>query len=152
MKRPYGAALGAVLMYFFDPQSGRRRRHEGRDRTLACFRRAGRRAERLGRDVAAEVYGLKQKATHLHEEPKPQPDDATLAHKVETQIFRDRDVPKGQINVNAEEGKVVLRGVVSTPEMIEDLVEKTRKVQGVRDVESLLHLPDTPAPQRYGRR
>ena len=26
------------------------------------------------------------------------------------------------------------------------LVERTRKAQGVRDVESLLHLPGTPAP------
>jgi len=30
--------------------------------------------------------------------------------------------------------------------MLNDLVAKTRKVQGVRDVESLLHLPGTPAP------
>jgi hypothetical protein len=30
--------------------------------------------------------------------------------------------------------------------MIEDLVARTRRIQGVRDVESILHLPGTPAP------
>ena len=29
---------------------------------------------------------------------------------------------------------------------LRDLVERTRKAQGVRDVESLLHLPGAPAP------
>jgi osmotically-inducible protein OsmY len=148
MRRAYAAfaALGAALMFFFDPRNGRRRRAEARDRFLGLLRRGGRRAGRLGRGVAAEAYGVKQKATHLSEEEKPQPDDVTLAHEVETEIFRDADVPKGQINVNAEEGKVVLRGVVDTAEMIDDLIDKTRRVQGVREVESLLHLPDTPAP------
>ena len=57
------------------------------------------------------------------------------------QIFRDAGVPKGQINVNAENGKIVLRGEVDSPELIEDLVKKARKVQGVQEVESLLHTP-----------
>jgi osmotically-inducible protein OsmY len=55
------------------------------------------------------------------------------------------DVPKGQINVNAENGVVVLRGEVGKPELIHDLEEKTRKVQGVREVENLLSTPKTPA-------
>ena len=132
------AAVGAVVAYFFDPDGGRRRRAMLRDRTGGFLRRRRREAERMGRGVAAEAYGLKQKATHLREEPKPQPDDVTLARKVETEIFRDPDVPKGQINVNAEEGKIVLRGEVPRPEMIDELVEKARSVQGVQDVESLL--------------
>ena len=30
--------------------------------------------------------------------------------------------------------------------MLNELVEKTRDVEGVRDVENLLHLPGSPAP------
>jgi osmotically-inducible protein OsmY len=91
---------------------------------------------------------MKQKATHLKEEEKPQPDDVTLARKVETEIFRDADVPKGQINVNAENGKIVLRGEVEKPELITDLEKKTKKVQGVTEVENLLHTPGSPTPAK----
>ena len=91
--------------------------------------------------AASQAKALKQRGTHLSEEPKPQPDDVTLARKVETEIFRDADVPKGKINVNAENGKVVLRGEVDSAELIDDLVEKARSVQGVQEVESLLHTP-----------
>ena len=72
-------------------------------------------------------------------------DDVTLARKVETEIFRDRDAPKGRVDVNAQAGVVQLRGEVETS-LIEELVEKTRSVEGVKDVENLLHAPGEPAP------
>jgi osmotically-inducible protein OsmY len=141
------AAAGAAIAYFFDPQSGRRRRALARDRSAGFVRRSFRRLGRIERRAEAEAYGLSQKAQHLGEEPKSAPDDVTLAHKVETEIFRDRDVPKGQININAENGTVVLRGEVGTAELIRDLEERARKVQGVEEVENLLHLPGAPAPR-----
>ena len=131
-------ALGAALSYFFDPENGKRRRKVTADRLAALMRRHG---GRLMKGTGSQAHALKQKATHQREEPKPQPDDVTLARKVETEIFRDADVPKGKINVNAENGKIVLRGEVDSPELIDDLVSKARKVQGVQDVESLLHTP-----------
>jgi gas vesicle protein len=141
----FGGAAGALGALFFDPQQGRRRRAMLVDRTGALFRSTGRRAERAGRGVGARVYGMSQQMQHLQEEPKDF-DDATLTRKVETEIFRDADVPKGQIDVNVQKGIVQLRGEVPNPDLLNDLVEKTRKVQGVRDVENLLHLPGTPAP------
>jgi hypothetical protein len=143
----FGGAIAAAT-YFFDPQNGARRRNMARDRALAFFRQGGRTAERAGRAVASEAYGLKQKATHLREEEKPQPDDVTLARKVETEIFRDADVPKGQINVNAEGGVVYLRGEIENPDLIKDLEKAAQKVQGVKAVENLLHAPGTPAPTK----
>jgi osmotically-inducible protein OsmY len=74
------------------------------------------------------------------------PDDARLTAKVESELYRDDDVPKGAINVNVEFGKVVLRGEVESPELIEELVVRTRAIEGVSDVESLLHVPGEPAP------
>ncbi len=141
----YGTGLGTLLAYFFDPRSGKRRRNMTRDRALALFRRGGRRAEQAGRAVAAEAHGVSQKVQHRSEEPK-EFDDVTLARKVETELFRGADIPKGQINVNAENGVIVLRGEAENQEMITDLVEKARSIQGVRDVENLLHLPGTEAP------
>jgi hypothetical protein len=137
-------ALGAAVAYFLDPDNGNRRRKMAIDRGAAFFRQRGRQAERAGRAVAAEAYGAKQKVTHRQEEPK-EFDDVTLTRKVETEIFRGPDVPKGKINVNVEEGVVVLRGEADRPEMINELVDKAREVQGVRDVRNLLQTPGTPA-------
>jgi hypothetical protein len=43
------------------------------------------------------------------------PDDITLAHKVESVVFRDPRFPKGKISINAEQGEVFLRGQIEMP-------------------------------------
>lgn len=140
-----GGALGVLLAYFFDPRNGRQRRHTLRDRSAGLVRSGARKTARVGRGVSAEAYGFSQKVQHLKEEPK-EFDDTTLADKVRSEVFRAADVPKGKINVNVQDGVVQLRGEVPRPELIDDLVKETRKVQGVRDVENLLHVPGTEAP------
>jgi hypothetical protein len=135
-----GIGVGLVVGRFVDPIAGRRRRHELRARTGAFFRRGGRRAERFSRYTAAQANALTQRTKHRREQSKDL-DDATLTDKIETRIFRPADVPKGQINVNVQEGLVQLRGEVPTPEMIRDLEAQVRDIHGVRDVENLLHLP-----------
>jgi osmotically-inducible protein OsmY len=139
-----GTAAGAGLFYFVDSVSGRRRRKISGDRAVGSVRRTWRRTARAGRRVRSTAYGATQRVRHRREEPKDL-DDVTLARKVETEIFRDPGVPKGQINVNAQRGLVQLRGEVPTADMLTELVERTRKVQGVREVESLLHLPGAQA-------
>src|SRR5256886_9334297 len=133
----FAGAIGAALAYFFDPDNGRRRRKEAIKRTAKKFRQAGQQAQGVG----AQASGLKEKATHLKEQEKPQPDDVTLARKVETEIFRDADVPKGKINVNVEDGVVYLRGELEQRDLITDLEKQAKKVQGVLAVENLLHVP-----------
>jgi osmotically-inducible protein OsmY len=73
-------------------------------------------------------------------------DDVRLARKVETEILRDAGAPKGAVDVNVHKGAVQLRGEVERRELIDELVQRTREVDGVEDVESLLHLPGDPAP------
>ena len=140
-------AGGALAAFFFDPVSGRRRRAELGMRVPGFFRHRRRQAARLGRRVAADTYGLKQRAAHSRREPKEgRFNDPALARKVETEIFRDPDVPKGNINVQAHDGVVELRGEVPSPELIDELVERTRRIPEVREVENLLHPTGTPAP------
>jgi osmotically-inducible protein OsmY len=79
-------------------------------------------------------------------------DDGTLAHRVESELFRRARVPKGQIDINAEDGVVFLRGVAGRPEEIARIEEAAQRIPGVRSVESLLHLPGTPAPASRPRR
>jgi osmotically-inducible protein OsmY len=136
-------AIGAAIAYFLDPDNGRRRRKLLADKTGKYVRQGARQAQGVG----AQAQGLKAQASHRQEQDKPGPDDVTLARKVETEIFRDADVPKGRINVNAEDGVVYLRGEVE-PDMIEELAAKAHGVQGVLGVENLLHAPGQEAPAK----
>lgn len=67
--------------------------------------------------------------------------DATLTDRVKTALFRDQSVAKGDIDVNAVNGVVTLRGQVSDAELPARLEDDARKVSGVRDVQNLLHGP-----------
>jgi len=140
-----GAVLGGLLAYFFDPQQGKRRRREAGDRTAAFFRARARETARAGRGVAAEAYGVSQKVQHMKEEPKDF-DDATLADKVRSEALRRTEISAEGVSVNVQDGVVQLRGELERPELIDELVDRVRSVQGVRDVENLLHLPGTDAP------
>jgi hypothetical protein len=141
-----GVVIGWLAAYLFDPRLGHGRRALARDWLLSRGRRFVRRGERAGRYATHTAYGKTQALLHRREAGKPQPDDATLAHKVESIIFRDADVPKGQISINAEDGVVWLRGEVPDETMLNALIERTREIAGVRRVESLLHLPGQDAP------
>jgi osmotically-inducible protein OsmY len=66
-------------------------------------------------------------------------DDVTLARKVETEIFRPADVPKGSISVNVNDGVVELRGEIADQKQIDELGESAKQVDGVKDVRNLLH-------------
>jgi osmotically-inducible protein OsmY len=74
--------------------------------------------------------------------------DPALARKVESEIFRGQDLPKGNISVNVEYGVVYLRGEVPEREQMDSLVDRARKVDGVRAVENLTHLPNEAAPTK----
>jgi osmotically-inducible protein OsmY len=133
-----GAAVGGVAAYLLDSDSGARRRQE----LAATARRRKQDVEGAAKGAQATAQGVVAKAQHATGggESAP-PDDITLARKVETEIFRPADAPKGQVNVQALDGVVELRGQVDAPQVIEDLEQRTRRVTGVRDVRNLLHLP-----------
>jgi hyperosmotically inducible periplasmic protein len=137
---------GAALAYFLDPQSGRRRRHQTRDQLLSLARQGTKRARKLVHHASADAAGTARRAAHAIRKPEDvELDDATLVDKVESIVFRKHDVPKGQININAENGVVFLRGQVEDPGLVETLETRVRKVRGVKDVENLLHTSEPPA-------
>jgi len=106
-----GAAVGVTGAYFLDPKNGRRRRHAAQGRLVALW------------------------------SSQEELNDAELANKVRSEIFRDHHTSKGQVNVNSEQGVVYLRGQLRDPEEIRELVKAARGVGGVRGVASLLHTP-----------
>ena len=136
--------IAAGLTYFLDPQQGNRRRKMTVQRAGGMFRSLMGRSQSAGRAVGSQAYGVTQKVANLREEEKDLTDE-TLKSKVETELFRDAEAPKGQVDVNVVDGVVYLRGELEE-EMIDDLVAAARKVSGVKGVENLLHTPGTPAP------
>jgi len=138
------AGLGAGLKHFFDPELGNARRKALAQRVGGMFRGGVQRGGQAGRAVTSQAYGVTQKVTHMREDEKDLTDE-TLKSKVETEIFRDADAPKGQVDVNVIDGVVYLRGEVEE-DMSKDLEKAARKVSGVRQVENLLHRPGTSAP------
>ena len=145
-----GMTAGALLAYFLDPKSGRRRRHTARDRATSRLRRGGRRVAARARRAQSHAVGIARRTRNAarprHREPF---DDVTLARKVESELYRRARVPKGHISINAEDGFVFLRGVMDRQDDIERVERATRQIEGVRDVENLIHLPGTPAPPSH---
>jgi osmotically-inducible protein OsmY len=136
-----GTTFGSLLTYLLDARSGARRRALARDRSAALVRRSFRKGTRSLHAAGATGAGWSRRARHLRQAPKEY-DDVTLAQKVQTEIFRSADAPKGAVDVNVANGVVQLRGEVPEQGLIDELVTQARKVKGVRDVESYLHLPE----------
>ena len=100
----------------------------------------------------ADKYGgqLKGAASNVTPGAGPAPaeerlNDPALVQKVESEIFRDDELPKDAISVNAEYGVVYFRGEVPSQEVMDELTTRARAVDGVRAVENLTHLPGEPA-------
>jgi len=143
------AIAGAGLAYIFDPERGRSRRARTRDRMAGEVRHTGHRMARNLRAMRAQSVGLSRRAWHaVRPHGAGYVDDVTLAHRVESELYRADHHAKGAINVSAFEGSVVLRGALRRPDEIHEIESKVKKVPGVRRVESLLHLEGTPAPSK----
>jgi hypothetical protein len=79
-------------------------------------------------------------------EPGGRLNDETLKSKIESEVFRHAGADKGRVNVNSQHGVVQLRGEVESQELVDDLVERVRAVDGVVRIENLLHVPGEPVP------
>jgi BON domain len=139
---------GGLLVYFMDPSGGRRRRHMARDQMLARLRRMGRGLGSMWRGAAAGTYGVSHRIVHWVPRGTDVADDETLRQRIESQLFRDRHVPKGDLNITCEHGMVILRGELDSPLEIAQLEERVRRMAGVRGVQNLLHPHGTPAPNK----
>jgi osmotically-inducible protein OsmY len=141
-----GFALGMLAEFFLDPRGGRRRRHQVRDRALSRLRRGERRAVVRARRAESHALGIARRTWNARNRHDGPVDDTTLAHKVGSELYRRTGLGKGRVNINVEDGVVFLRGVLDRPEDIERMEEAARRIEGVREVENLVHMPGTPAP------
>ncbi|HET7520533.1 MAG TPA: BON domain-containing protein [Candidatus Limnocylindria bacterium] len=138
------AALGAAAAFLLDPARGRARRARLVDQSAAKIRDAARGTRRTARLTASTVSG-RLSALRGRRNTGETANDATLKERVESELLGDPRVSKGALNINAEQGIVVLRGEVPDEEMRSLLEERAGQVRGVWYVENLLHLPGEPA-------
>jgi osmotically-inducible protein OsmY len=146
----FGAAIGAATAWFLDPNDGARRRNLTRDKAMKYVRRGKGQAERQASYAGQTIKG---KATAVAPGTGRSPaeerlNDPALQAKIESEVFRAADLPKGKVSVNVEDGVAYLRGEVEERATIERLQDATAQVDGVRAVESLLHRPGEPAPTK----
>lgn len=140
MRKLFTAIAGtAIAAYFLDPNEGTRRRHMAQDRVMGFFRGKARQAERTARMGTSQAAGMAARAKAAATPDSPPADDHALADRVRTEVFRPADSPKGQMNVDAVDGVVSLRGQVERVEQVREIEEQVRAIPGVRDVENHLH-------------
>ena len=145
-----GAAAGAAAAWFLDPNDGARRRGVAQDKALKYARKGASEAEAKAKYAGGAVKGAAVQAAPGtgREDAGERLNDPALAAKVQSEIFRDVDVGAGDVSVNVEDGVVYLRGQVESPETIAQLEQAASGVEGVRDVQSLLHGPGEAAPAK----
>jgi osmotically-inducible protein OsmY len=136
-----GAAAGAAARHFLDAS----RRNQLRDQAMSKVRSGAGQAASAATHAAAKAKGTAATAAPSGTKIEDV-DDVTLARKVETEIFRDADAPKGDVSIDVQAGVVYLRGTVADAAWIDRLADGAKKVDGVKGVKSLLHQPGTPAP------
>jgi hypothetical protein len=144
----FGALAGAGVMYLLDPQQGRRRRALARDKAVRLRNSAD---TLVSEEIPKRVDylgGFAQGARHavmetLQRVEHPAESDQVLVARVMSSVFRDPEMQKGSVNVDAAGRVVTLRGFVEDPSLTEEIERRVRAVDGVHDVVNLINQPDT---------
>jgi uncharacterized membrane protein len=145
-----GAAVGAALMYLFDPDRGNYRRSVAREQAVSRFRHWNQGLEVAVRDLRNRTTGIfAELAAWARGGPIP---DRVLAERVRTLMGRIVSHPRA-VDVSVNRGAVRLSGPVLSDEYRE-LCLSVRSMRGVERVEDRLsvHEPSEQLPALQGGR
>lgn len=127
-----GLLLGAGLMYYLDPDRGRRRRALVRDRAVHYGHAADDAVETAARDMRNRARGMAAEA-RSRLQPESPPPAQVIEARVRSELGRLTSHP-GAVSVVADEnGRVTVRGPVLASEA-DRLVAGIESVRGVHDV------------------
>jgi uncharacterized membrane protein len=127
------------MMYFLDPDRGRRRRVIARDRIMSVRNRLGHVIEKGLRDAGNRTKGLAAGIRAGVRGATPAV-DKTLIARVRSRIGRAVSHPRA-IQISAEKGRVILRGHVLREE-INNLMNTVKETHGVRQVVNQVEVHD----------
>jgi uncharacterized membrane protein len=130
-----GGALGALAMYFMDPNLGRRRRARTRDRVAHAAKVVNQGARVTARDTVHRAQGAWAEARRLFTPEEPV-DDEALIGRVRAALGRVVSHPHA-IEAAASGGHVTLIGPILSYE-VRPLLRAVRGVSGVRAVSDQL--------------
>lgn len=138
-------AAGALVMYYLDPATGRRRRALARDRAVSAGCGASRAARATSKHAADRVRGMaaRVRGRMSHEDI----DDDRLEARVRSQLGRLVARPHG-VEVRVRDGVVTLGGSAGAGE-VAPLVDAIAAMPGVADV--AYRLRTVPAPDTAAR-
>jgi osmotically-inducible protein OsmY len=134
-----GVGIGAVLMYFFDPDRGTRRRHMVADQTARSLRKAARRFRDQAENARNHVRGTA--AEFRARRRRGDVDDDVLVERVRAELGH-HVRHTSAIEVSATGGRVILSGPVLAAEL-DDVLTTIAGVRGVRGVENLLDVHES---------
>lgn len=133
-----GAALGAAAAYLADPDRGRARRNDLRDRATSTGNDLMDQAAKRADYAAGEAKGMAANAANAVTPQDVPGDPKTLEAKVRSEVFGQRhDTDKVVLRVDGP-GQVAVKGTVPTPVAERELLAEIADVEGVTDVHSEL--------------
>lgn len=126
-----GAALGAAVMYFWDPNRGNARRALVREKAASTVRRAGERAAARGQDLFNRAKGAAARAAAAVRRAG-EVDDDVLEARVRSHLGH--VTPHAHsITTRVKDGIVTLEGALPDEEK-QRVLDAVRHIAGVREV------------------
>jgi len=129
--------VGAAAVYFFDPDLGGARRARLLEDIDTGIREGRRSLERAVSQLRDQTRGA---VAELDTAAPWDDDDLTVLSRVESVLYSIPGFPRGSIEAEVVDARLVLRGEVASAEQERDIVEIARHVRGVAEVESLLRI------------
>jgi BON domain len=110
-------------------------------------------AEEERPDVAAVVddllaWGRPQEGAMADADVVDESEDARLAEAVRIALAEEPGLLSAPVDIEVQGARVTLRGELERPEGIAAVERKVEAVEGVSELQSLLHLTGTPPPER----
>lgn len=131
-----GALIGAGLMYYFDPDRGRRRRSLVRNQLVHASHRLQAGMDTAARDIRNRVVGT---VTTLRTRLRPpSAEDVVLVERVRARLGRVVSHP-ASVEISAQNGRVTLTGLILADE-VDRLIRRVRSVYGVKEIENRLEM------------
>ncbi|HEU4830151.1 MAG TPA: BON domain-containing protein [Gemmatimonadales bacterium] len=130
------AGIGAALMYFLDPERGRRRRAVATDKAESLFRSGADQVQRSSVQARDRLTGVVSR-TRARFGPD-EPTDVQLAERVRAALGHHSNHVH-DIEVVVRDGVVTLAGSVPADEL-QDVLRAARRVRGVNEVHDELNL------------